>query len=90
MLPRWDREVAGSYVSRYGISHWTCIPTMIIDLFGSPNIDKFDFSTLRYIGGGGAAMPEAVARKVKETFNLDFLEGYGLSIVGERPIPGEA
>ncbi|MGQ9426700.1 long-chain fatty acid--CoA ligase [Gilvimarinus sp. F26214L] len=79
MLPRWDREVAGSYVSRYGVTHWTAIPTMIIDLFGSPNIDKFDFSSLRYIGGGGAAMPQAVAKKVQDTFGLDFLEGYGLS-----------
>jgi fatty-acyl-CoA synthase len=79
MLPRWDREVAGSYVSRYGVTHWTAIPTMIIDLFGSPNVDKFDFSSLRYIGGGGAAMPEAVAKKVNDTFGLDFLEGYGLS-----------
>lgn len=79
MLPRWDREVAGSYVSRYGVTHWTAIPTMIIDLFGSPNIDNFDFSSLRYIGGGGAAMPAAVAKKVQDTFGLDFLEGYGLS-----------
>ncbi|MGI1677629.1 MAG: long-chain fatty acid--CoA ligase [Cellvibrionaceae bacterium] len=79
MLPRWDREVAGSYVSRYKITHWTAIPTMIIDLFGSPNIDSFDLTSLRYIGGGGAAMPEAVAKKVRDTFGLDFLEGYGLS-----------
>lgn len=79
MLPRWDREVAASYITRYGVTHWTAIPTMIIDLFGSPNIDKFDFSSLRYIGGGGAAMPEAVAKKVQDTFGLDFLEGYGLS-----------
>ncbi|GAB1266137.1 long-chain fatty acid--CoA ligase [Aurantivibrio infirmus] len=79
MLPRWDREVAGSYVSRYSVTHWTAIPTMIIDLFGSPNIENFKVDTLRYIGGGGAAMPEAVAKKVKDTFGLDFLEGYGLS-----------
>lgn len=79
MLPRWDREVAASYVSRYKITHWTTIPTMVIDLFGSANIDQFDLSSLRYIGGGGAAMPEAVAKKVRDTFNLDFLEGYGLS-----------
>ncbi len=79
MLPRWDRDVAASYVSRYKITHWTTIPTMIIDLFGSANIDQYDLSSLRYIGGGGAAMPEAVAKKVRDTFNLDFLEGYGLS-----------
>jgi fatty-acyl-CoA synthase len=37
------------------------IPTMIIDLLGSPNVARFDLSSLRYIGGGGAAMPQAVA-----------------------------
>ena len=79
LLPRWDREVAASYISRYKVTHWTTIPTMVIDLFGSPNIDKFDLSSLRYIGGGGAAMPEAVAKKVRDNFGLDFLEGYGLS-----------
>lgn len=79
MLPRWDREVAGTFVSRYGVTHWTAIPTMIIDLFGSPNIESFDLSSLRYIGGGGAAMPEAIAKRVQDTFGIDFLEGYGLS-----------
>jgi fatty-acyl-CoA synthase len=37
VLPRWDRELAGRLISRHRVSHWTCIPTMIIDLFGSPN-----------------------------------------------------
>lgn len=79
MLPRWDREVAGGYISRYQVTHWSNIPTMTIDFLGSPNLDKFDLSSLRYIGGGGAAMPEAVAKKLKDKFGLDFLEGYGLS-----------
>ena len=37
MMPRWDRELAGRLISkRHGITHWTCIPTMVIDLFGEP------------------------------------------------------
>ena len=79
ILPRWDRELAGRAISRYRVTHFTCIPTMIIDLFGSPNYKSFDLSSLRYLSGGGAAMPQAVAERLKAEFNLTFAEGYGLT-----------
>jgi fatty-acyl-CoA synthase len=82
ILPRWDRELAGRLLSRPGpgcITHWTCIPTMVIDLFGSPDLDQFDLSGLRYLGGGGAAMPEAVAQRLRDRWGLSFGEGYGLT-----------
>ena len=79
MLPRWDRDLAGRLISRHRVSHFTCIPTMIIDLFGSPNYKSFDLSSLRYISGGGAAMPHAVAERLQNEFGLTFAEGYGLT-----------
>ena len=79
LMPRWDRELAGRLFARHGITHWTCIPTMVIDLFGSPNYKRFDLSSLRYIGGGGAAMPQAVAQRLLDEFGLTFAEGYGLT-----------
>jgi len=79
LMPRWDRELAGRLIARHRVTHFTCIPTMIIDLFGSPNYRQFDLSSLVYLGGGGAAMPEAVAKRVREEFGLDFAEGYGLT-----------
>ena len=79
ILPRWDRELAGRLISKYRITHWTCIPTMIIDLFGSPNYKSFDLSSLAYLSGGGAAMPQAVAQRLRDEFGLTFAEGYGLT-----------
>ena len=79
ILPRWDRELAGRLISRHRVTHWTCIPTMIIDLFGSPNYKSFDLSSLRYLSGGGAAMPHAVAERLQQEFGLTFAEGYGLT-----------
>ena len=79
LMPRWDRDVAGRLISKWKITHWTNIPTMVIDLLGSPNLDNFDLSSLQNIGGGGAAMPEAVAQKLFELFNLKYIEGYGLT-----------
>jgi fatty-acyl-CoA synthase len=79
LMPRWDRELAGRLISQHRISHWTCIPTMVIDLFGSPNYKSFDLSSLRSISGGGAAMPQAVAQRLLDEFGLTFAEGYGLT-----------
>jgi fatty-acyl-CoA synthase len=79
LMPRWDRELAGRLISRYRVTHWTCIPTMIIDLFASPNYKSFDLSSLVYLSGGGAAMPFAVAERLKQEFGLTFAEGYGLT-----------
>ena len=79
LMPRWDRELAGRLISMHRITHWTCIPTMIIDLFGSPNYKSFDLTSLRYLSGGGAAMPHAVAERLQREFGLTFAEGYGLT-----------
>ncbi len=79
IMPRWDRELAGQLISRWRVTHWTNIPTMVIDLLASPNFDKFDVSSLIYIGGGGAAMPQAVAQRLFDSYGLHYAEGYGLT-----------
>ena len=79
IMPRWDRELAGGLISRCRVTHWTNIPTMVIDLLASPNFARFDLSSLVYIGGGGAAMPQAVAQRLWEQYGLRFAEGYGLT-----------
>jgi fatty-acyl-CoA synthase len=79
LMPRWDRELAGALISSYKVTGWTNIPTMVIDLLGSPNFASFDLSSLQHIGGGGAAMPQAVAQRLLEQYGLRYVEGYGLT-----------
>ena len=79
VMPRWDRELAGRLISRHRVTHWVCIPTMVIDLFGSPNYRSFDLKSLFSVSGGGAAMPQAVAQRLIDEFGLTFSEGYGLT-----------
>ena len=79
IMPRWDRDLAGRLISRYQVTTWTNIPTMVIDLLGSPNFASYDLSSLAYIGGGGAAMPQAVAQRLLEQYGLRYSEGYGLT-----------
>ena len=79
IMPRWDRDLAGRLISHYRVTHWINIPTMVIDLMGSPNFDQYDLSSLVMISGGGAAMPQAVAQRLLEQFGLRYVEGYGLT-----------
>lgn len=79
IMPRWDRDLAGRLISRYKVSNWTNIPTMVIDLLASPRFAEYDLSSLVYMGGGGAAMPQAVAQRLLDNYGLRYVEGYGLT-----------
>jgi fatty-acyl-CoA synthase len=79
VMTRWDRELALVLIERYQVTNWTNIPTMVIDLFASPNFKSDSLKSLRYIGGGGAAMPEAVAKRLYELTGFSYVEGYGLT-----------
>jgi len=79
LLTRWDREAALQAIQKYQCTHWFNITTMVVDLLASPNIAKYDLSSLVFIGGGGAPMPAAVAEKLLQLTGLRYVEAYGLT-----------
>ncbi|SNS15868.1 fatty-acyl-CoA synthase [Noviherbaspirillum humi] len=79
VLPRWDRDAAGQLITRYKVTGWTLIPTMMIDFLSNPRLGEYDISGLKRISGGGAAMPAAIAQKLLELTGQTYMEGYGLS-----------
>lgn len=79
LMKRWNRDEAAALIARHQVSHWTAMPTMVIDFLASPRLAEYDLRSVRRIGGGGAGMPEAVGERLKALTGLDFLEGYGLS-----------
>lgn len=79
IMTRWDRRTAAQLIERHGVTAWRNIPTMVVDLLSAPDIDQYDITSLKSIGGGGAAMPAAVAAKLENRFGLRYAEGYGLS-----------
>ena len=79
IMPRWDRDLAGRLISAWQVTHWGNIPTMVIDLMASPRLPEYDLSSLVQIGGGGAAMPQAVAQRLFDIYGLRYAEGYGLT-----------
>jgi fatty-acyl-CoA synthase len=79
LMKRWNRDQAAELIARHQVSHWTAMPTMVIDFLSSPRLAEYDLRSVRRIGGGGAGMPQAVGERLKALTGLDFLEGYGLS-----------
>ncbi|MEO8654193.1 MAG: AMP-binding protein, partial [Ramlibacter sp.] len=79
LLPRWDRDAAAICVQRYGVTGMALITAMVIDFMANPKLGEFDLSTLRSVGGGGAAMPRAVALAMEQKLGLKYREGYGMS-----------
>ncbi len=76
---RWDPLAAAKLVERYRCTHWDNVPTMVVDLLSHPEALKHDVSSLKWIFGGGAAMPEAIAQKLFELCGVRYIEGYGMT-----------
>jgi fatty-acyl-CoA synthase len=79
LLSRWDRDCAGMQIQRARVTNWSAITTMMVDFLSNPKLKDYDLSSLKVLGGGGAAMPEALAKKLEDVIGLPFVEGYGLS-----------
>ncbi len=79
ILPRWDRDAAARAIEHYRINGWQAISTMVVDFISNPRIDEYDLSSLAWMRGGGATMPDAVVKKLRDLTGLEFVEGYGMS-----------
>ena len=76
---RWDPLEAARLVERYRCTHWDNVPTMVVDLLSHPDALKHDIGSLKWIFGGGAAMPEAIAQKLFDLCGVRYIEGYGMT-----------
>jgi len=79
VMTRWDREYARCIMKKEKVTHWTNISTMLIDFLANPKLEKDDLSSLVYIGGGGAPLPEVIGEKLYSLTGLRYVEGYGLT-----------
>jgi fatty-acyl-CoA synthase len=78
-LPRWDPAAAGALIERHGVTHWANVPTMVVDLLAHPSTAQRDLSSLVNVFGGGASMPEPVARELFARSSVEYMEAYGMT-----------
>jgi long-chain acyl-CoA synthetase len=68
MMYRWEPEAALGLIERHRVTNVVGVPTQSWDLINSPNVSKFDTSSLVSVGGGGAPAPPALVARVDEIF----------------------
>ncbi len=83
LLPRFDPGEALRVMERDNDTIFAGVPTMYWAMLNYPEADQFDLdkiaSHLRLCASGGSAMPLEVMQAFENKFNVDILEGYGLS-----------
>jgi fatty-acyl-CoA synthase len=79
LMARWDKDLIPDLFEAHGVTFWNAAPTMIVDVLASAGFRDGSFARLKILTGGGATMPAAVAERLKARFNLDFVEGYGMT-----------
>ncbi|WMT50909.1 MAG: AMP-binding protein [Ferroplasma sp.] len=79
ILTRWNSEAAIQAIEKYKVTHFVSVAPMIVDLLNQKDLAERDFSSMRFIGGGGAAMPKVLAERMEELFHIPFVEGYGMT-----------
>jgi long-chain acyl-CoA synthetase len=70
IMYKWDAGKALQIIQDEQITSFVGVPTQSWDLVNHPDFDKFDTSSLRSVGGGGAPAPaaqvELVSQKIKK------------------------
>ena len=66
MMYRWDAAEALRLIEREGVSVFTGVPSMSRELLQHPDWERTDTSSLRSMGGGGAAIPTDLVRRIDD------------------------
>jgi long-chain acyl-CoA synthetase len=77
--PRFDPLSVAKDIAEKKITLFPGVPTMYVALLNLSGIEKFDLSSLRHCGSGGASLPVAVQRQFQSLAGLRLTEGWGMS-----------
>lgn len=79
LIPRFKlKEVAGM-ISRHKPTFFTGVPTMFAAFNRLPDIQRFDFTSLKAVIVGAAPLPQAIKDTFESRIEGHMIEGYGLT-----------
>lgn len=82
LLPRFEAEAVLGLMQKHSVTVFAGVPTMYWGLNSYKN-EKFDLeaikSNLRICVSGGASLPIKVLENFEQKFEVDIIEGYGMS-----------
>ena len=79
LLPRFEPQAAANLIKQHQVNVFAGVPTMYFALLHHPEVTTDHLASLAHCVSGGAAMPVEVMSEFDKTYNVNILEGYGLS-----------
>src|SRR5262249_17480471 len=81
LMPAWHADQALEIIERERVSVFFAVPTQFLMMVDSPQFEKVDLQSLRYVISGGAPCPIPLIHRLIER-GLKFKQGFGLTEVG--------
>jgi acyl-CoA synthetase (AMP-forming)/AMP-acid ligase II len=63
---KWQEEAHLELSQRHGATVWALVPTQLWRLLDFPDLDRYDTSSVRNVGGGSAVWPPELLRTLQE------------------------
>ena len=79
LRPRFDIATTLDDIERKRATSFPGVPTMWIALAGVPDLDRHDFSSLRFAGSGGAPLPAEIATRIEALTGCRLGGGWGMT-----------
>lgn len=79
MLRRFDPAALMSLVERHRVTYLLAVPTIFNAVLNSPDLGRYDLSSLRRVLVGGAPSSPALIRSLEQRLGVEAVVGYGLS-----------
>jgi long-chain acyl-CoA synthetase len=77
---RFDPAATLATIERERCTSWTTMPTTLWRVVHEPTASEYDVSSMRHVGGGGAAWSAALQAKIREVFGPDVSWGIGYGL----------
>ena len=80
IMHKWDPGRALQLIERERVTQFVGVPTQSWDLLEHPDFDRYDTSSLAFVGGGGAPAPPQLVNRVAGSFKAAKPNiGYGMT-----------
>ena len=78
-VPVFDTGAVLRLIQEEKITITNLIPTMLNMMVNHPDVDKYDYSSLRVLMSGGAPIAPELVKKIISTFGCDYIQTYGMT-----------
>lgn len=82
ILRQFDAEEVLRTIETAGVTHVFAAPTMVNYLLNHPQFARFDLSSLRLLGYGGASMAPVLIKRFSEQTNAELVQMFGTTEMG--------